>query len=249
MRSVVTGVAVVGMWVAGVASAAGAGSGLSLRQEVERAATVVVTHAPGANAPASAVRMQQYTNEDQLITWEGGGVLLVCERVGLLKLPAGQAKVAEMPVEQRQMLLFTTMMGTVGSIATVMDAAGPDAVMVAAGPAAPRVVEKHWAYGVERSEISSQRLANGDLQLRLRKLETVTTRPPSSPEDLVNTDDDLAARLAELPAVGSWTEVVVSAAPRPAQLPGSFAVTGWVATTDAAFATVDEVRASAACAE
>lgn len=222
---------------------------VSLREQVEQADAYEVTHAAGKAAATSRVRVQQFANGDQLTTWDDGGVLLLCEKVGFIKVPADKPEVASLSQDQRKMLLFTSMMGSIGAVAMVMEAAGDTLAVPADGSAAQRTVESPWAYGVERSEITSQRLPDGALRVRSLKTENVTTTPASSPDDTFSTDEDRAARLAELTAVGSWTDVWIGAAPKPAQLDAAFSLKGWVSTDDARPATVGEARAAAGCAD
>ncbi|MCF7750722.1 hypothetical protein KQ945_08190 [Bacillus subtilis subsp. subtilis] len=228
-------------------SGSGAAATVSLSALSEQAARIDVQLATAEDGDVSRMQTRYFANGDQLATWDDGGVLMLCRKAGYLKVPAAKPEVARLPLEQRQMLVYAGMMASIGGVVSIMQSAGADVDVADDGSVSTRTAESHWAYGIERSEITTQRMPDGALRVRTRKTETLTTTPPSSPEDVVSTDADRAARLAELPAVGSWTEVVFSTAAKEARIDPAFPLKGWVSAAESRHDTVGQARAAAGC--
>ncbi len=66
--------------------------------------------------------------------------------------------------------------------------------------------------------------------------------PETGPDDMFSTDEDRAARLAELEPVGTWRELIISAEPRAAEIPAEMSLGGWVSDDGQVMATVGEAR-------
>lgn len=222
-------------------------SSVSLQQAAKDASQIDVQQSAGEGAAIARMRVQHFADGDQRISWDDNDVLMLCGKVGYIKVPADKPEVARLPVEQRQMIVYSAMMSSIGGLLGVMQASG-DAVDVAAdGSERRRIGESRWAYGLERSEVTSQRMPDGALRVRSRKTETVNTTAPHSPGDVVSTEEDQAARLAELPAVGSWFEVLISTAPKQARIDPALSLKGWVSSGDGHAATVGKARTAAGC--
>jgi len=89
---------------------------------------------------------------------------------------------------------------------------------------------------------------SGELRVRATKTGT-TAKAPSGADDVISTDDDQAARLAELEPVGTWRELVIGSAPMAASLPDTFPLKGWMSVPGKGGATVGAARkASGDCA-
>lgn len=234
---------------AGAGVTAASAATVSLSQAAEAAGSIDVQMATTEGGEVSQLHSRPFANGDQLTTWADGGVLLLCKKAGYLKVPAAKPEVASLPLEQLQRLVYAGMMASIGGVIAVMQSAGAEVDVADDGSVTTRTAESHWAYGIERSEITTQRLPDGALRVRTRKTDTITTTPASSADDAVSTDGDRAARLAELPAVGSWTEVLFHPAPKAPRLDPAFSLKGWVAAADQRHATVGEARAAAGCSD
>ncbi len=220
---------------------------VSLSEASEAAASIDVQHLPEAGAPISHMQTQHFANGDQMTTWADGGVLMVCRKVGYLKVPADKPEVATLPLEQRQMLVYAAMMGSIGGVVQVMQWTGENVEVADDGSVTTHNAESSWAYGVQRAEVTTQRMPDGALRVRARTTATVESTPRSGPDASFSTDADRDARMAELPAVGSWMEVLIGTQPKAARIDPAFSLTGWVSSGEGHAATVGEARAAAGC--
>ncbi|WP_369968819.1 hypothetical protein AB8E26_18450 [Stenotrophomonas rhizophila] len=229
------------------ATHAAAVSTVSLSKASEAAASIDVQHLPSAGAEISRMQTQHFADGDQLTTWADGGVMMLCRKVGYIKVPADKPEVATLPLEQRQMLVYAAMMGSVGGVVQVMQWTGESVEVADDGSETTRSAESTWAYGVERAEVTTQRMPDGALRVRARKTATEESTPRSGPDADFSTDDDRDARIAELPAVGSWMEVLIGTQPKAARIDPAFSLAGWVSSGEGHAATVGEARAAAGC--
>jgi hypothetical protein len=167
---------------------------------------------------------------------------MLCKEAVYLKIPAGKAGAGALAPETRQMIAYQALMSGMGSLAAVAEAAGDSVEVADDGSETRRVGESSWAYGVERYDVTTQRMADGALRVRTAKTETVNSAKPASPDDMFSTEDDQAARLSELAPVGSWTEVVIHGGPRQAQVDPAMSLKGWIPMEDDQATTVAEAR-------
>lgn len=231
---------------AGAANAAST-SPVSLMSAAEQASLIETRYSAGDGAPVAAMTTRYFANDELSVSWDDQQVLVLCKEAAYLKIPAAKLKAGALTTEQRQMIVYQAVMSGLGAIAAVAEAAG-DAVMVADdGSELRRTGESNWAYGVERYDVTTQRMADGALRVRARKTETVNNAKPASPDDTFSTEDDQAARLSELAPVGSWTEALIHGGPRQAQVDPAMSLKGWVSMADDQAATVAEARTLHEC--
>ncbi|MGH8422849.1 MAG: hypothetical protein ACRER3_10915, partial [Pseudomonas fluorescens] len=83
---------------------------------------------------------------------------------------------------------------------------------------------------------------DGQVRVQATKIATDTTTPASGPDDLFSTDDDRAARLAELEPVGTRREMVVSPQARATELSATLPLLGWVDASGDTYASVGGLR-------
>lgn len=226
---------------AGAANAAST-SPVSLMSAGEQASLIESRYSAGGGAPVVPVTTRYFASDEVLISWDDQQVLMLCREAVYLQIPAGKAGDVALAAEQRQMIAYQAMMSGLGSLATVAEAAGDSVVVADDGSETRRAGESSWAYGVERHDVTTQRMADGALRIRARKTETVNKAKPAEPDDMFSTEDDQVARLSELAPVGSWTEVVVHGGPRQAQVDPAMSLKGWISMGDDQAATVAEAR-------
>ncbi|WP_329891793.1 hypothetical protein [Stenotrophomonas sp. SMYL11] len=226
---------------AGAANAASS-SPVSLMSAAEQASLIESRYSAGGGAPVVPVTTRYFASDEVLISWDDQQVLMLCREAVYLQNPAGKAGDVALAAEQRQMIAYQAMMSGLGSLATVAEAAGDSVVVADDGSETRRAGESSWAYGVERHDVTTQRMADGALRIRARKTETVNKAKPAEPDDMFSTEDDQAARLSELAPVGSWTEVVVHGGPRQAQVDPAMSLKGWISMGGDQAATVAEAR-------
>ncbi len=241
-----------GVLLAVIAASAGAAnaastSPVSLMSAGEQASLIESRYSAGGGAPVVPVTTRYFASDEVLISWDDQQVLMLCREAVYLQIPAGKAGDVALAAEQRQMIAYQAMMSGLGSLATVAEAAGDSVVVADDGSETRRAGESSWAYGVERHDVTTQRMADGALRIRARKTETVNKAKPAEPDDMFSTEDDQAARLSELAPVGSWTEVVVHGGPRQAQVDPAMSLKGWISMGDDQAATVAEARKLHAC--
>lgn len=225
--------------VAGVVSAAPATS-ISLMDATEQASLIESRHSSGEGAAVSSMSTRYYASDEMHFSWDGQQVLTLCEGAVYLRFPEGKPVV--LTAEQRQMFAYQAMMSSLGAIAAVGAASGESLGVAADGSETRSAGESPWAYGVERFEVTTQRMPDGAVRVHSRKTEIVNTTPPARPDDMFSTEDDQAARLSELAPVGSWTEVVVHEGPRLPHVDPAMSLKGWISMGDDQAATVGEAR-------
>lgn len=242
IRTVSHGVLLSAMVASVCAASTASASSVSLIKAAEQASLIESRYSAGGSAPVVPVTTRYFASDEVLVSWDDQQVLMLCREAVYLQIPAGKAGDVALAAEQRQMIAYQAMMSGLGSLAAVAEAAGDAVVVADDGSETRRAGESSWAYGVERHDITTQRMADGALRIRARKTETVNKAKPAEPDDMFSTEDDQAARLSELAPVGSWTEVVVHGGPRQAQVDPAMSLKGWISMGDDQAATVAEAR-------
>jgi len=227
--------------VVGAASAA-ATSKVSLMTASEQASLIETRHSTGEGAVVSSFTTEYFGNGEIGMAWEDKRVLLLCKKAAYLNLPGMKPDASKLSVEQRQMVAYEAMMAGFGGIAALGAVTGESVEVADDGTETRRPGESKGADGVERYEVATQRMPDGALRVRVRKQATVNNAKPSSPDDTFSTDEDQAARLAELAPTGSWTEVLIHGGPRKQGNDPAMSLKGWVSTVEQHAATVGDAR-------
>lgn len=231
---------------AGAATAAST-SPVSLTDAAENASLIEIRHSAGAGFPVASIRTQYFANEEMSVSWDDQQVLVLCKEAAYLQIPPAKLKAAALSTEQRQMIVYQALMSGLGAVAGVVGPAGEMVAVADDGSETRSIGESHWAYGIERYDVTTQRMPGGALRVHSRKTETVNTTPPASPDDTFSTEDDQAARLSELAPVGSWTEVLIHGGPRLPHMDPATSLKGWISMGDDQAATVAEARTLHGC--
>lgn len=227
---------------------------VSLNERLESASRVEVSQVPTSGASLIG-RVQQFRNGDSLISLgEGEGqpvVLTLCGGKAHLNLEASwPGAPAAKTAEEKQMRAYGMYMAVMGGMAMVQGVAGDTLELPADGQAVTVQRETSWAYGKEQYAVTVTGGAGGELRVKAVKTAnttntTNTTKTPrSGPDDFLSTDDDKAARLAELEPVGTTRELVISPAPMAAGIPDAMSLAGWLSASGKGGATVGEARTS-----
>ncbi|WP_049458104.1 hypothetical protein [Stenotrophomonas maltophilia] len=224
-----------------LAGAAHAGT-LSLERAVVQASSIETRYSKAPGAAVTSFTTRYFANGETLMEWDDQRVLLLCKKAAYLNLPGMKPAADTLTTEQRQMVAYEAMMAGIGGIAALVGLTGDMIDYADDGNELRGTREGSWAYGVERYEVITQRLPDGAVRVRARKTETVNKVGPSAPDDTFSTDDDQAARLAELAPVDSWTELVIHGTPRSPAMDAGMSLNGWVSTVDKQAATVGEAR-------
>lgn len=225
---------------------------ISLNERLKAASRIEVNQVPPSGASLLA-QVQQFRNGDSLISLgEGEGtpvVLMLCNGKAHFNLEANWPGAPEAKTqEEKQMRAYGMYMAVMGGMAMVQAAAGDALALPAPGQTATVQHETPWAYGKEHYAVAVTRATSGELRVRATKTGT-TAKAPSGADDVISTDDDQAARLAELEPVGTWRELVIGSAPMAASLPDTFPLKGWMSVPGKGGATVGAARkASGDCA-
>ncbi|HEL3782309.1 TPA: hypothetical protein UM046_000039 [Stenotrophomonas maltophilia] len=220
---------------------------LSLQDAAENSARIETRYSNGKGAAVTAFTTEYFANGEIMMGWDDQRVLLMCEKAAYLNLPGMKPAAGTLTTEQRQMVAYEAMMAGIGGIAALAGVTGETIEFADDGSERRSTGERSWAYGVERYEVTSQRLPDGTVRVRARKTETVNKVGPSAPDDTFSTDDDQAARLAELAPVDSWTELMIHGTPRSPGVDAGMSLKGWVSTVDKQAATVGEARRLHGC--
>lgn len=231
---------------AGAATAAST-SPVSLTDAAENASLIEIRHSAGAGSPVASIRTQYFASEEMSVSWDDQQVLVLCKEAAYLQIPPAKLKAAALSTEQRQMIVYQALMSGLGAVAGVVGPAGEMVAVADDGSETRSIGESHWAYGIERYDVTTQRMPGGALRVHSRKTETVNTTPPASPDDTFSTEDDQAARLSELAPVGSWTEVLIHGGPRLPHIDPATSLKGWISMGDDQATTVAEARTLHGC--
>ncbi|MBH1391392.1 hypothetical protein I5U25_00495 [Stenotrophomonas maltophilia] len=216
---------------AGAATAAST-SPVSLTDAAENASLIEIRHSAGAGSPVASIRTQYFASEEMSVSWDDQQVLVLCKEAAYLQIPPAKLKAAALSTEQRQMIVYQALMSGLGAVAGVVGPAGEVVAVADDGSETRSIGESHWAYGIERYDVTTQRMPGGALRVHSRKTETVNTTPPASPDDTFSTEDDQAARLSELAPVGSWTEVLIHGGPQLPHIDPATSLKGWIPMGD-----------------
>lgn len=230
----------------GAASAAATAT-IALDAATDQATSIEIRHAAGEGAAPDLFTTHYYTGGAMMMAWGGQRVLLVCRTAAYLDMPGMQPAASTLPLPQRQMILYQAMMAGAGGVAAIAGLVDGAVEVASDGSEVRRQAERPWAYGTERYDVISQRMPDGALRVRALKTATVNTAKPSRPGATFSSDEDQAARLAELGAVGSWTEVTFHDTPQRGALDPDTALKGWVAAAGEPVATVGEARRINGC--
>lgn len=221
----------------------------SLESRLADAAVIEVVQTGPDGAPFRGV-MQQYRNGDSLLSVGDGAdgtdalAVVLCKKQAYFNIEArSDAGMAGLTPEQKQMRAYGLYMGVIGGVAMVQGVVDPDQALPAPGQTVTQQRETHWAYGKEHYAVTLQQAATGELRIKVTKTANVTTTPDAAPDATFSSDDDKAARLAELSPVGSWGEVVISGA-RGAALDDAMSIRGWMPARGDAADTVGQARSS-----
>lgn len=224
-----------------------AAESVSLMKAADQASRIETRHSTGEGAAVSSLTTEYFGNGEIAMAWEDKRVLLLCRKAAYLNLPGMKPDVSTLSIEQRQMVGYEAMMAGIGGIAAVGEVTGESIEVADDGSETHRPGETQWAYGVERYEVTTQRMPDGVLRVRVHKQATVNNAKPSAPDDTFSTDEDQAARVAELAPQGSWTEVLIHGGARKAGADPAMSLKGWVSTVEQQAATVGEARRLHGC--
>jgi len=236
----------------GVALPAAAAT-LSLNERLKGASVVQVNQVPASGASLIG-RVEQFRNGDSLIRLgEGEGepvVLTLCNGKAHMNLDARwPGAPAAKTQEEKQMRAYGLYMAVMGGMAMAQSIVGDTLEVPAEGQAATVQRETPWAYGKEQYAVRVSNGADDVLRIKVTKTGNTTRTPSSGRDDVVSTDDDKAARLAELEPVGTSRELVISAAPMAASVTDDMSLKGWMSASGKGGATVGAARkASGDCA-
>jgi hypothetical protein len=226
---------------------------LSLNERLKNASSVEVSQVPPSGASLIG-RVQQFRNGDSLIRLgEGEGepvVLTLCNGKAHMNLDARwPGAPAAKTQEEKQMRAYGLYMAVMGGMAMAQSIVGDTLEVPAEGQAATVQRETPWAYGKEQYAVRVSNGADDVLRIKVTKTGNTTRTPSSGRDDVVSTDDDKAARLAELEPVGTSRELVISAAPMAASVTDDMSLKGWMSASGKGGATVGAARkASGDCA-
>ncbi|HDS0947567.1 TPA: hypothetical protein QDZ34_000080 [Stenotrophomonas maltophilia] len=220
---------------------------VSIEKEADQATSIETRHAGRAGVAPNLFTTHYFTGGAMMMAWGDQRVLLLCKKSAYLKLPGMKPAASELPLEKRQMVGYEAMMAGYGGIAAIGGLVDGSIAVADDGSEVRRQAERSWAYGIERYDVISQRMPDGALRVRALKTATVNNAKPSKPGDRFSTDEDQAARLAELGAVGSWTEITMYNTPKRGEVDPDFSLKDWVSVTGDHAATVAEARRVNGC--
>lgn len=220
---------------------------VSLSKAADQATSIETRSAKGNGATPDLFTTHYYAGGEMMMAWADQQVLVLCKKSAYLKLPGMKPAASELPLEQRQMIGAQAMMAGYTSYAAIAEMVDGSVAVAEDGSEVRRQAQRPWAYGTERYDVISQRLPNGALRVRALKTATVNTAKRSKPDDTFSTDEDQDARLSELGAVGSWTEVTFHTTPRRGEVDPAYSLKGWVSVTGDSAANVGEARRINGC--
>jgi hypothetical protein len=219
---------------------------VSLTNAAEKASLIETRHSAGEGAAGASMKTQYFANEEMSVSWDDQQVLVLCKEAAYLKIPAAKLEAGALTAEQRQMIVYQALMSGLGAVAGVVGPAGEVVAVADDGSETRSVGENSWAYGVERHEVTTQRMPDGALRVRTRKTETVNTTPRRAGRHVQHRGRPGGAPV-ELAPVGSWTEVVVHGGARQPQVDPAMSLKGWISMGDDQAATVAEARKLHGC--
>ncbi len=220
---------------------------VSIEKAADQATSIETRHASRAGAAPDLFTTHYFTGGAMMMAWGDQRVLLLCKKSAYLKLPGMKPAASELPLEKRQMVGYEAMMAGYGGIAAIGGLVNGSVEVADDGSEVRRQAKRPWAYGTERYDVISQRMPGGALRVRALKTATVNTAKPSKPGATFSSDEDQAARLAELGAVGSWTEITLYDSPKRGEIDPQYPLKDWVSVTGDHAATVAEARRINGC--
>jgi hypothetical protein len=114
------------------------------------------------------MKTQYFANEEMSVSWDDQQVLVLCKEAAYLKIPAAKLKAGALTTEQRQMIVYQALMSGLGAVAGVVGPAGEVVAVADDGSETRSVGESSWAYGVERYDVTTQRMPDGALRVPAR---------------------------------------------------------------------------------
>lgn len=229
--------------------AAAAAQNASIESLLENSSRVTLRQGHVAGQVADQAQLQQYANGDSMLLQGGAGaadgepiLMILCGQSVYFNMVGGLPDAVNMQGDALKAARMGQYMALLGGVAMVQGTAGKALVLPEPGARLDTAAETSWAYGKERFALEVERPDPQRLRILMTKLATLTTTPASAPDDAFSTDDDRAARLAELEPVGAWRELLISTAARQAQVPGQMTLQGWEANEGATATTVERAR-------
>lgn len=231
------------------AFAAAPEGGAGMEALLERSPAITFSTGVETGKPTFRGRLEQFINGDTLLrVGEGEGVpvmLIVCSQSGWINPVGETGSATPLPLEQLKAVRMMQYMGTLTGVAMVQGVGGAALKMPVSSQPVSSTGSHAWAYGREQFEVSARQVDGHGVLLRTRKTSHGSTDQAADPEAMFSTDDDRAARLAELEPVGTWREVVIGGGERPPAVPAEMSLRGWVSSGDGpAVATAGEARRS-----
>ncbi len=145
---------------AGAATAAST-SPVSLTDAAKNASLIEIRHSAGAGSPVASIRTQYFASEEMSVSWDDQQVLVLCKEAAYLQIPPAKLKAAALSTEQRQMIVYQALMSGLGAVAGVVGPAGEVVAVADDGSETRSIGESHWAYGIERYDVTTQRMPGG----------------------------------------------------------------------------------------
>lgn len=241
--------AVMAIALSSTAAFAAAPEDAGMEALLERSPAVTFSTGVDAGKPTFRGRLEQFANGDTLLrVGEGEGVpvmLIVCSQSGWINPVGETGSTAPLPVEQLKAMRMMQYMVTLTGVAMVQGVGGEALKMPTSLQPVSSTGSHEWAYGREQFEVSARQVDGQGVLLRTRKTSHGAAGQPADPDAMFSTDDDRAARLAELEPVGTWREVIIDGGERPPAVPADMSLRGWVSSGEgAAVATAGEARRS-----
>jgi len=233
--------------VVGAAAAAAAAPALTDVSLSEAASTASTLETRLSKAGENVViKTTFYGDGDLLVAWSDREVLLLCRKGAYLRAP-GKFDVASWSEADRQSIVNLAMASVYSGVQMQQSAAGDRQPFADDGSEYRFKAEGEWAYGIERYDVSTQRRANGVLWVQSIRTGAVENAEPSAQYEGTVSDEDRAARRAELPPTGTRSELLIGTAPRQARMDPGMSMKDWVPVVGAASASLAEARALHGC--
>lgn len=226
------------------AAAAPALTEVSLSEAASTASTLETRHSKGGENVVISTTF--YGDGDMSVTWSGNEVLLLCRKAAYLKVQ-GKYDLATWSEADRQSVANIAIAAIYSGVQMQQSAAGDRQPFADDGSEYRFKAEGEWAYGIERYDVSTQRRANGVLWVQSTRTGAVENAEPSAQYQGTVSDEDRAARRAELPPAGTRSELLIGTAPRQARMDPAMSMTGWVPASGDASKTLAEARALHGC--
>ena len=214
---------------------------------LERSPAVTFSTGVEEGKPSFRGRLEQFANGDTLLrVGEGEGVpvmLIVCSQSGWLNPVGETGSATPLPVAQLKAVRMMQYMGALTGVAMVQGVGGAALKMPASAQPLSSTGSNDWAYGREQFNVSVRQVDGQGVRIRTLKTSHGAAEYSPDPDAMVSTDDDRAARRAELEPVGTWREVDIAGGERAPAVPDTMSLRGWVSSADAApVANVGEAR-------